>query len=299
MYIDLFRNIECYAPSSDKEDIENLRSIARFSIRRLMKHIIGYEDVAPIIYLKSVLDPDNNKKSIKHVIIDEAQDYTAIHYEIFKKNFAHCNITILGDINQSLNGYMNIGSFDIISDIFDKKDAKNIKLTKSYRSSKEIADFCNEILKENNPSEQLNRHGNKPQVIKVDKSDLSKRIADDIDRLKSMNCNLIAVICKTAKQCEALYNSINSYLDISLISNQNDIYKGGTVIIPSYLAKGLEFDAVLVNSIDKEDYSKEEDRRLLYTVCTRALHELYLYYFDTMSGLIKNVDEDLYISKTT
>jgi len=297
IYMDLFNNIELFANSSDKEEIENLHIISSYTLSRLEKNILDYEDLAPLIYLKSVLDPDNDKKSIKHVIIDEAQDYTAVHFEIFKQNFEHCNMTILGDINQSLNGYMNIGSFDIISDIYDKKDAKNIKLTKSYRSSKEIADFCNGILKNNNPSEQLNRHGNKPQIIKVDKNDLPKRIADDIERLKSMNCKLIAVICKTAWQCEALYKSISSYMDISLISNQNEIYKGGTVIIPSYLAKGLEFDAVLVNSIDDEDYSKEEDRRLLYTVCTRALHELYLYYSDVFSRLIKDLDENLYISK--
>ena len=109
-----------------------------------------------------------------------------------------------------------------------------------------------------------------------------------------MNYKLIAVICKTAGQCRALYDSINSYMDISLISNQNEAYQGGVVIIPSYLAKGLEFDAVLVNSIEDEDYSGTEDKRLLYTVCTRALHELYLYYFDNMSGLIKNIGEDFY-----
>lgn len=296
LYKNLFRNIESFAQYVDNLEIEDLGSLGLYTACQLEQGIIKYEDVAPIIFLKIVLNTGGNTKSIKHVIIDEAQDYTVIHYEIFKKVFEHCNMTILGDLNQSVNGYMNVGSFNNISDVFNKKDTKSISLTKSYRSSKEIADFCKEILMYTNHAEQLNRHGNKPKIIKIDKSNSFRRIAADIFDLKSKNYKLIAVICKTAGQCEALYKSINSYVDIGLISNQNEVYQGGVVIIPSYLAKGLEFDAVLVNSIENMDYSEAEDRRLLYTVCTRALHELYLYYFDNMSSFIKNIDEDFYIN---
>ena len=295
LYKNLFRNLGSFAQYVDNLENEDLGSLGIYTARQLEQGIINYEDIAPIIFLKTILHAGGNAKSIKHVIIDEAQDYTVVQYEIFKKVFEHSNITILGDINQSVNGYMNIGNFDNISDVFNKKDTKSISLTKSYRSSKEIADFCKEILMYPSQSEQLNRHGDKPKIIKLDKSNLSRRIADDIIELKNKNYKLIAVICKTARQCEALYKSINSYVDISLISNHNEVYKGGVVIIPSYLAKGLEFDAVLVNSIEDMDYSKAEDRKMLYTVCTRALHELYLYYFDTMSSFIKKIDKDFYI----
>jgi DNA helicase II / ATP-dependent DNA helicase PcrA len=294
LYNDLFRDLESFAKPFDKQEIEDFHSFGAYTFRQLDQGIINYEDIAPIIFLKTVLDTVSDTKSIKHVIIDEAQDYTVVQYEIIKKVFERCNMTILGDMNQAVNGYMNIGSFDIISDIFNMKDTKSISLTKSYRSSKEIADFCKEILMSQNHLEQLNRHGSKPKIIKVDKGNLCRRLADDIIKLKSRGHKLIAVICKTTGQCEDLYKSINSYVDISLVSNQNEAYHGGVVIIPSYLAKGLEFDAVLVNTIEDKDYSKEEDRRLLYTVCTRALHELYLYYFDNMSTLIENISEDFY-----
>ncbi|KNY26066.1 RNA polymerase recycling motor HelD [Pseudobacteroides cellulosolvens] len=294
LYIDLFRNIENFAKPVDEKESDGFISIANYTIRQLQRNIINYEDVAPIILLKTVLDTVSDTKSVKHVIIDEAQDYTVIHYEIIKKAFEHSNMTILGDLNQSVNGYMNIGSFGAISETFNAQDANSISLTKSYRSSKEIADFCREILNTQNNLEQLNRHGDKPRIIKVDKSNSSRRIAEDIINLKEKGFKLIAVICKTAGQCEELYKSVNSYVDITLISNQNEIYRGGVVVIPSYLAKGLEFDAVLVNSIEDSDYSKEEDRRLLYTVCTRALHELYLYYIENISDLIKNVNERYY-----
>lgn len=293
LYKDLFREFETWV-QPDAEDFENLSNIGVYTVCQLEKDIINYEDVAPFIFLTTVLGPVKNTKTIKHVIIDEAQDYTAIHYEIFRKVFEHCNMTILGDVNQSVNGYMNIGSFDTLTKIFNPNSAKSILLLKSYRSSKEIADFCKGILKSQNDSEQLNRNGNKPQIIKVDKNNLCRRVADDISKLKAKGHKLIAVICKTAGQCEAMYKSIHSLIDIELISNQNEEYQGGVVIIPSYLAKGLEFDAVLVHSIEDKDYSKAEEQRLLYTVCTRALHELYLYYFDNMSDFIKRIDEDYY-----
>ncbi len=296
LYKNLFSHIELLGQGVDQQELEDLRSFAAYTIRQLELEVVNYEDVAPMVFLKAALDTVGDTKSIQHVIIDEAQDYTAVQYEIFKKVFDHCNMTILGDMNQSVNGYMNVGSFEIINGIFSGKSAKSISLTKSYRSSTEIADFCKELLTSPGHSEQLNRHGSKPKVIKIDESSLYKRITEDIMELKKKNYKLIAIICKTAGQCEAVYKSIRPFVEVGLISNQNEVYEGEVMVIPSYLAKGLEFDAVLVNSIEERDYPDAGDRKLLYTVCTRALHELYLYYFDKMSGLVSEIDENFYIN---
>lgn len=128
----------------------------------------------------------------------------------------------------------------------------------------------------------------RPQIIKVDKSDLAKIIAEDIDRLKSENCKLIAVICKTAAQCKVLYNSIKSYLDISLISNQNDIYKGGTVIIPSYLAK----DKIIVTDfIESRPFPMNKAKEIMPKLINR-LHNFTQFqrtinFFDSMDGIVQ------------
>jgi DNA helicase-2/ATP-dependent DNA helicase PcrA len=294
LYVSLLKDIGSFMQAADADEAEACRRIAYFTIGELENGIINYEDLAPMIYLKAVLEGQNDAGSIKHIIIDEAQDYTAVQYEIFRVVFKNCNMTILGDINQTVNGYMNVGSFDVISDTFNATDHKRIALTKSYRSSKELADFCKGLLPSPTNAEQLNRHGAKPNVIKVNSDRLYTRIADDILDLKSKGYKLIAVICKTASQCRALHQAVSARMDIGLISNQNEVYYGDVVVIPSYLAKGLEFDAVLVSSIDDKDYHMPEDRRLLYTVCTRALHELYLYYSDNMSGFISGIDEQLY-----
>ncbi len=293
LYIQLFENIESFVQTTDKDVMDNCVKLADYTIHELKNELILYEDFAPMLYLKAVLEGENTAATVKHIIIDEAQDYTPVQYEIFKTVFKNSNMTILGDVNQTVNGYMNIGSFDMISDIFNG-GSKKIALTKSYRSSRELADFCRELLVSPDRSEQLNRHGAKPKVVKADISSINKRIADDIVGLKNKGYKLIAVICKTASRCKAVYQSLNTILDISLISNQNEVYYGDVVVIPSYLSKGLEFDAVLVDSVEDKDYHMPEDKRLLYTVCTRALHELTLYYFDTMSGFVSGIDEKLY-----
>ncbi len=300
LYLKLFNNFDSFLGTDNRKELEELEGLDNYciyTISQLNREIINYEDLAPILFLKSTLDTVNDTKAIKHVIIDEAQDYTAMHYEIFKRVFAYANITVLGDINQSVNGYMNIGSFVNISEAFDEKGVQSITLSKSYRSSKEISDFCRQLLISPGNTEQLDRHGNKPRIVRIDKEDLYYRLSEDIKTLKNMNYKLIAVICKTAAQCDALYKAIKPYVKVSLVSNKNEEYHEGVVIIPSYLAKGLEFDAVLVSSAEKEEYSAPEDRRLLYTVCTRALHELYLYYRDNLSEFIIDIETDCYVNE--
>lgn len=294
VYRKFCQGLAAFARATDGEEAEKLAGFAAHTLAELDSGLINYEDTAPLLYLKAALDSAGDTRAVKHVIIDEAQDYTPLQYEIFKKAFDHCNMTILGDINQSVNGYMNIGGFEAIGAIFSQNGAKSLSLTKSYRSSKEIADFCRELLKSSGNTEQLNRHGSKPQMVKIEEQNLCGRLAQDIKALKDKKHKLIAIICKTARQCEALYKTLSPVAEVGLVSNRNEAYQGDVMIIPSYLAKGLEFDAVLVCSVEDADYPGEEDRRLLYTVCTRALHELYLYYFDKMSHLVSGMDESLY-----
>lgn len=310
LYTDMFRNIRSFA-NTDMYDGQYtgsgmlsepvavpgyLDTVASQTLRTLENRVISYEDLPPVILLMLLLGADTDANAIKHVIIDEAQDYTPVQYEVIRRVFSHCNMTILGDLNQTINAYMNIGSFEAAADIFGEKGTAVITLTKSYRSTKSIADFCNALLLTDNKAEQLDRSGNKPLVVKAGKDELFSRIADDIKDLKNEGHKLIAVICKNARQCVSCFEGISRFADISLIKDQKDEYQGGTVVIPSYLAKGLEFDAVIVCTADERSYSREEDRRLLYTVCSRALHELHLYYCDELTRFVKEMKMDLYRS---
>ncbi len=297
LYKALFNKPDIFFDFNNIIDIiekEAIKDICQYTKYQIDRNTIKYEDLAPILYLGISLDSLNSNKTIKHIIIDEAQDYTVIHYEIFRKAFQFANMTILGDMNQTVNRYMNAGSFESIAKVFESSDFKYVTLTKSYRSSMEIAAFCKQIISAPDSSEQLNRHGDKPKIIYTDKKYLADRISKDIGKLKSKGYKLIAVICKNVPECERLYREIQALVDIKLVSNKSDEYEEGVVIIPSYLSKGLEFDAVLVSSVNHADYSGEEERRILYTVCTRALHELYLYHSEDVSDLIKNISSENY-----
>ncbi len=292
VYADMLRS----AGASGDDGAAECRALAEDTIRELEQGTVCFEDLAPMAYLKAALEGETAGASVKHVIIDEAQDYTPVQYALFKTVFRGSNMTILGDVNQTVNGYMNIGSFDAVSAVFGA-DAVRIALTKSYRSSRELADFCRRLLVSPGQTEPLNRHGAKPKVIRVGAEGAYRRMAEDIAALKGRGCKLIAVICKTASGCRAVYQAIRGAADVALISNQNEVYAGEVVVIPSYLAKGLEFDAVLVHAAEERDYHAPEDRRLLYTICTRALHELYLYYSDTLTGFVSGMDGALYTAE--
>lgn len=295
IYIDLFKDRKLFMEMCQGELPQNFEEISNYTIEQLRSSYLMYEDMVPILFLKIVFDgtPNNN---IKHVIIDEAQDYTPLQFEVLKQTFRHSNMTVLGDLNQSINYYMNIGKYESIDHIFKDRGTIFVNLNKSYRSTSEITDFSRSLLTEKNNVECLNRHGEKPKIIQIeDKEDLVKQIAQDIKELDSNGFKSIAVICKSSQQSHNLYKSIKDYVNISLVTKDDTEYINGVIIIPSYLSKGLEFDAVIICCDEEEnDYCYEDERRLLYTVCTRALHVLHLYYFQKPPALISSIGSVLY-----
>ena len=267
--------------------------VAGVTLTELDGGLILYEDCGPIAYLSAVLGliaPDNE---IKHVIVDEAQDFTVTQFAVLRKIFPEASLTILGDTQQVLHPYGNRAGFGGIAAVFGEEQVHRLTLTKSYRSSQEIALFCAALLTAAVPGETLCRPGNKPKLIEVAAGRLWDRIAADIQTLQGRGQRLIAVICKTGARCKAAKQGLDPFLEADLISNQHEVYRGGVVVIPAYLAKGLEFDAVLVPFAGAADYG-EEERGLLYTICTRALHELYLYPGEPISPLLEPIDTDLY-----
>lgn len=230
---------------------------------------ILYEDACLFLYLKSILVGFNTNHVIKEVVIDEAQDYNKLQYLIIKKTFKTANYTILGDTNQTINPYYKYNSLEELKSIFD--DSKYITLTKTYRSTYKIIDYTNQILnlkhssaiRRENASDILFRKGCK-------KEDL----IDDITYLKSISKS-IAIITKDDEEAEKLYTMLKNDIDIMLIDNFSHL-KRDLVIVPSYIAKGLEFDSVIVYTDEDNKYT-ENEKYLFYVACTRAQHNLIVY----------------------
>ena len=212
------------------------------------------------------------EQSIKQVVIDEAQDYTTLQYIIISKIFKKASFTILGDVNQNINPYYKHETLEDLMQIFPC--SKYIELQKTYRSSKEIIDYTNKILGLNHVT-AIRRENSKPVIYRSNISNLKKTILDDLNVL-SLEYLKMAIIAKDHYIATKLYNTIKNDINVSLINDNTKGINSDLVIIPAYLAKGLEFDCVIIYNDPLSKYKRNE-KNLLYVACTRAQHELYIY----------------------
>lgn len=231
---------------------------------------LNYDDALCFIYLKGLLNGFPYSNLIKQVVIDEAQDYNEMQYIILSKIFKRASFTILGDVNQTINPYQKYDTLEVLTSILNE-NSKYVELNKTYRSTSEIIEYTNKVLDLNYVS--AIRNESKTPVIKRYDDNM---LIDDINYLKD-KYNSLAIITKSKKEAQELYDNIKGKIvGISLMEENNKKFNKDFVIVPSYLAKGLEFDSVIAYNNKENKYTKEE-KYLLYVVLTRAQHELIIY----------------------
>ncbi len=248
---------------------------------------VQYEDVFPIILLKFLLFGNEMSyfERMKHVIVDEMQDYSMVQYEILNTLFK-CKMTILGDINQVVDRN-NSTLIDNLEKIFGEK-ATLIKMMKSYRSTFEISEFCRKMCSLSD-AESFERHGEIPSIEQCDNyNSMINSIQKKIDSVDLSVTTTMVVICKTASAADELYAALDDKHKgkCYLMNNENSNFHEGIIVTNSYLVKGLEFDHVIVPSVTVEEYNSERDRQILYIAGTRALHKLDLMYYGNRSLFI-------------
>jgi len=249
--------------------------------RRAGKKKPEYSDAFPIIYLKAAIDGINISKNVKHVIIDEMQDYAPIEYAVLSMMFP-CKATILGDRLQlaSPQGSTN----DDIRFIYS--GAEYIDMVKSYRSTYEIAKFASRII----PNDRLicvERHGVEPSIIACG-SDVGilDHLADIAE--KHIGQSTLGIICKTSDQAASFYKLlIERGIETVLLKESGKVITSSVMITTPLVVKGLEFDSVAIPCADSVNYSSDIDRQLLYIACTRAMHELTLLHTGEFTGLVE------------
>ncbi|MFP5107560.1 RNA polymerase recycling motor HelD [Neobacillus sp. C211] len=260
------------------------KRLSNYCQRIFAKKALELEDLAPIFYMKSKLEGIEEPYKMKSVFIDEAQDYSYFQFAALKEGFETELFTIVGDLAQGIHSYRGLNSWEpLVNDIFP--NANYQALQKSYRTTVEIMHLANDILsimdKDLPKVEPVIRHGDKPCFTKIDPGNLEqvkKILEHDINLLKEEELNSIAIIGRTDKECLRIHKMLeNSSLPIQLLEEKEDMKKGCVVILPSYLSKGLEFDAVLILSMEESYREEELDIKLLYVAMTRPMHRLYLY----------------------
>lgn len=241
---------------------------------------LEYADLAAIAYLHIALNGNNAQSSVKHLLIDEMQDYSPIQYKVIQKLYP-CRKTILGDASQSVNPYGS-STADRIQKVFTTGEI--MKLCKSYRSTFEITSLAQKV-QPNNESEPIMRHGEQPKILQFQNTEEEVLgLSDLINSFKNSPNTSLGIICKTESQAKELGQKLRTYTnDISLLSNQSSAYVKGIIITSAHMAKGLEFDEVIIPQANDKNYHSSIDKSMLYVAVTRAMHKLTLTY-STISG---------------
>ncbi|SFD37615.1 RNA polymerase recycling motor HelD [Clostridium uliginosum] len=257
--------------------------------------IVDEDDLAPLLYIRNLLEGIEEKEKFKHIVVDEAQDYSP--FQVYLVNsFAKGNsLTLVGDLAQGIYYYKGLKMWeDITKDLF-KDAATYVQLTQSYRSTVEIIDFASGALQAQNlglkNAKPVLRHGEEPKIVEVEnEKEIYKSIDQIIDEIRTLGKISVAVITKDTKEAEKVEKLLKkkSKHKFQRIKGKESSFIEDNVIIPSYLTKGLEFDCTIIYDPSKNKYEKTIlDERLLYVMLTRALHYEYILKINELTTLIE------------
>jgi DNA helicase II / ATP-dependent DNA helicase PcrA len=275
--------------------------LAHFIIDRanelLGANTLEIEDLAPLTSIKYLVYGLNEKMQVKHIVIDEAQDFSLYQFYVLKKIIRDSSFTILGDLSQGIHGYRGLKDWGDITKYVFEGSSKFLTLEQSYRTTVEIMEAANKVIGSLEdpklvPAKPVIRHGEKAQVFERDSLKvIASEIKERLDNLETEGFKSAAIICKTMDECMKLKTLLKGLKkELPVITGNEKEYTGGIVIVPSYLSKGLEFDVVIISNASREVYTPEElDVKLLYVAMTRPLHRLYIYSLGEPSVLLRDV----------
>ncbi|MBC2239860.1 UvrD-helicase domain-containing protein [Listeria booriae] len=274
---------------------ENWDAVCIYTLESLRQKELLYEDTSPYMYLEDKLTRLKTNTQIKHLFIDEAQDYSPFQFFVLQQLFPSARMTILGDIHQAI--YMHtLNSATLFSgEEVQTDNTEKIELHKSYRSTRQIVDFTRHLLAVDLAIEPFERDGEKPSlVLCMDGQERDEKLRHTLSGLVGKEYGTIAVICKTVAESAAMYEQLSPAFDVQLATEHSYSYDSGIIVLPAYLAKGIEFDAVIIPDASAHNYEKSFEQNLFYTACTRAMHELVLFAVGDKTPFMDRVPADFY-----
>ena len=241
-----------------------------------------------------------DKCKVKHVVIDEAQDYGEFQFDVLKNIIGSNSMTILGDLAQGVHYYRGIENWQRFIDV-EFKDVKTTytTLSKTYRTTKEIMEVANGVISKLPAYERefivlgepvIDRK-NSISIQEVDEKNMGSTINEMIEKHLTEGYKSIAIIAKDMQECEELEKRLSKIRsDVKLIKGKDSEYNAGISIVPSYLAKGLEFDCVIISNANNQKYTNSSlDIKLLYVTITRAMSKLDILYQGEKTSILGTV----------
>ncbi|MCD2256800.1 AAA family ATPase [Lactobacillus sp. CC-MHH1034] len=259
-------------------------------------HKIHLEDAAPILYLRDLLTGSGQNHSMQYLFVDEMQDYAPAQLIYLKHAFPRAKLTLLGDSAQDVftADYNPSDFIHTIETIFPHDRLALFTLLKSYRSTKPITDFAKAMLPDGDQIQAFSRDGHKPNYyLCPDQATATQKVIQLASKLL-VDQPTVAILTKTEQAANHLFATLKTDHDVTLMTDRDRSIPHGILIIPIYLAKGLEFDAVIGYDISAKTYGHSGDRDILYTLASRAMHNLELIGIDVPSPIIKTLDANLF-----
>ncbi len=276
----------------DKELADIFPQEERNAIKTMLKQgKVTAADLPALVYIQIRLS-GTKQTSYDHIVIDEAQDYSPFQLDTLRMMQRLPSMTVLGDLQQAIHGYSGIQGWHELQSLYTATEHSYFELDRSYRSTMEIIEFANQLLAgmgdHVRPAVPVFRSGEPVDLLPFD---------DERSRRKHLITTLrvwqeegiyktIAILGRTAEACAEIAGTLTAAgIEASLIQSKQEVYSGGLTVVPIYLAKGLEFDAVMIDQADQLSY-RTDDAKLLYVGCTRALHKLQLLYNGKCTALL-------------
>lgn len=271
------------------EKTEKYRELSRYTQNMIEENQLCLEDLPPIVEIgrRIIAFP---QKDIRHVVVDEAQDFSPFMIHLLQKYAGNNSFTLVGDVLQGIHGAQGITDWKIFKDKNFLGDGTVCHLSTSYRSTAEIMETAQQVLKNSGLMNDyifntIPRHGDEVEVIKTDEE--IKEIVKTITGWQGKGYGSIAVICRTDKECSQIYQQLKKQMPVLMLSQKQTVYQGGICVVALGMAKGLEFDGVIIPGCDEIHYPKEAFYgKLLYVACTRALHQLKIIFSGEKTQLL-------------
>lgn len=290
---DLYVNYDKYEAAGVK--LPNNTEILQRLKETFEEKEIDLYDLGLIAIIKKALRDTVDFHYVKHIVVDEAQDFGVIAYGILKRLFPDCTFTIMGDVSQNIHYDTGMNDWkELREQVFNPDKDPFYTLAKSYRNTVEISNYASQVLKkcsfETYAIDPVIRHGQPVIVEKYqDFEENIKVTVSYINKIKASDYDTIAVICRTVEETKTVYEALKDRTEVEPWKEDMEELKftNGVMVLPIHMTKGLEFDTVILWNPDTKNYDyTDADAKLLYVAITRALHELYVLCYGEISRLL-------------